>query len=74
MDLPYKAATDVVASLVVRTGTLSKIEGASAPVTLRNATAPYVTENTPQPSAGLLLLGLVLLLIFGLPLKSKPHG
>jgi hypothetical protein len=74
MDLPHKAETDAVASLVVPTGALRKIEGASASATLRNATAPNVTENNPQPSTGLLLLGLVSLLILGLPLKSKPHG
>jgi len=70
MDLPYKAETGAIASLVlpfasVRTGTLHTIEG---------TTARDLTGNVPQPSTGLLLLGVVLLLILGLPLKSKPHG
>ena len=77
MDLPYKAETDVVASLVVRTGTLYTIEATSASATLHNGTEPTardLTENVPQPSTGLLLLSVVLLLILGLPLKSKPRG
>jgi hypothetical protein len=73
--MPYKAETEVLATLVVRTGALRTMEATGASATLRiGPTTRDLTENIPQPSTGLLLLGLVLLLIFGLPLKSKPHG
>jgi len=77
MDLPYKAETDVVASLVLRTGTLRTIQATSASATVHNGAEPTardLTENVPQPSTGLLLLSVVLLLILGLPFKSEPRG
>ncbi len=66
MDLPYKAETLYT---IDRTSTSSS--------TVVHGTGPIardLTENVPEPSRGLLLLGVVLLLIIGLPLKSKPHG